>query len=305
MLSIISPVYKAEETINELVRRIEQNVIKITTDYEIILVEDGSPDNSWEIIKELALKNNKVVGLKLSRNFGQHKAVRAGLHEAKGNWLVILDCDLQDDPAYIFQLLDEAKKGNQIVFTKRLNRKHNLFKKLSGKIYNLLFGLMADKKFDVNTGSLVLFSDQVKKELLKLTENDLLYIQMLKWIGFKSSIISVEHSKRHHGESSYNIYKLLNLAINGWITHSTKLLKLSIYVGLSLSVISFICAGFVLYGTFFMNYQVGWPSLFIAILFSTGVILISLGILGLYIGNTFNQVKRRPLYIIEKKTNQK
>ncbi len=302
-ISVVSPVYKAEKIVDELVKRISEEVSQITVDYEIILVEDCGGDNSWERIEENCKNNIRVKGIKLSRNFGQHYAISAGLMEASGNVIVIMDCDLQDDPAHIRKLYEEFKKGYDVVFTKRIARKHSLFKSLTAKIYNSLFALFADKNYDLNAGSLTMISRRVRDEFAKLKDQDRLYIQLIKWIGFSSTYVSVEHRERYEGKSTYSISKLFFTAIQGWTSYSDKLLRLSVYGGMLISLITLLVGIYIVLSYFMKSFQPGWPSLIVAILFSTGLILMSIGIAGIYIGKIFDQTKARPLYIIENKIN--
>ena len=302
-ISIVSPVYKADKIIDELVKRISHELQKITNDYEIILVEDGSPDNCWHRIEENCRNNTKVVGIKLSRNFGQHYAITAGIENAKGKTIVLMDCDLQDDPVFIADLLKERDNGYDIVFTKRKIRKHSLIKAFNSYAYNKLFNIFSDRKYDVNAGSLVCFSQQVGKVFLQLKDKDRLYLQMLKWIGYNSTTIVVAHRERYEGMSSYNLYKLIKLGVQGWTSHSDKLLKITSYLGFIMSLLSFVIGVGIAIGHFFYKHQTGWPSIIVSIFFSTGLILMGMGILGVYTGKIFQQVKDRPLYIIEKKIN--
>jgi dolichol-phosphate mannosyltransferase len=230
-ISVVSPVYMAENIIEELVKRLSDELKLLTSDFEIILVDDCGPDDSWNEIQKQCKLNSYVKGIKLSRNFGQHNAVSAGLEFAKGNIIVLMDCDLQDDPRHIKTLLEYYEKGNEIVFTKRIARKHNFFKNVSAKIYNAIFNILSDKNFDLKVGSLVIFSEKVKNEYINLKEHDKLYIQGLKWLGFKHTYVSVEHRERHSGASSYTLPKLINIAIQGWVSNSEKLLHLSIKIG--------------------------------------------------------------------------
>jgi glycosyltransferase involved in cell wall biosynthesis len=302
-ISVISPVYKAENILDELVKRITSEIEKITSDYEIILVEDGSPDNSWQKIKENCAKNDKVKGIKLSRNFGQHYAVTAGIENSFGEYLIIMDCDLQDDPIFIKQLIYEAQNGNDIVYTKRKKRAHSFSKSMTSKIYNLLFTFFANKEYDVDAGSLILFSKKVAIEFLKIKDKDRLYLQIFKWLGFKSCTVEVVHNERFEGNSSYTLIKLIKLGIQGWTSHSDKLLKLSIYLGFFIASVSFALGLSIFVFWIYHPFQAGWPSLILSIFFSTGLILMSIGILGIYIGKTFEQSKNRPLYIIDNKLN--
>jgi polyisoprenyl-phosphate glycosyltransferase len=216
---------------------------------------------------------------------------------------VFMDCDLQDDPGHISKLIQKHSEGYDVVFTKRISRKHSIFKQIASKIYNALFWIFSDKNYDVHAGSLVLFTKKVREEFLKIKDKDRLYIQVLKWIGFKQTYIEVEHRERQKGKSSYTFIKLIKIAIQGWTSHSDKLLKMSIYLGFLLAFVSFLSGIAVIAMYFLHGLAPGWPSIIIAILFSTGIILISIGTAGIYIGKIFDQVKGRPLYIISEKVN--
>ena len=302
-ISIVSPVYMAESILDELVDRISNEIGNLKLAFEIILVEDASPDNSWRKIEKICLKYDFVKGIKLSRNFGQHYAITAGVEASNGDVVVLMDCDLQDNPSDIKQLLDQYYSGFDIVFTSRIERKHNFFKKALSLVYQKSFRIFSDKNFDINMGSLVLFSSQVRGAFLKVSDQDRLYIQILKWVGFSSTIVRVEHDERHSGKSSYTFVKMMRMAIEGWTSHSEKLLRLSIYMGFTLSVGAIVGILVILISYFTNGFQSGWASIFVLILFSTGVIQFSIGILGIYIGKIFKQVKNRPLYIIEKSMN--
>jgi glycosyltransferase involved in cell wall biosynthesis len=304
-ISIVSPVYQAAGNISQLVSQIMIEISQLTDQFEIILVEDGSTDTSWDEILASCKGSDKVKGLKLSRNFGQHYAVTAGLEFAQGDIIIIMDCDLQDDPAAVKELYAAHLLGNDIVFTKRINRKQSLYKLVTAKIFNLLFRFFSDRRYDVNTGSMVLFTSRIKNIFLELKDKDRLYIQLLKWIGFKQAYVSVEHKPRFSGYSSYNFLRLLNLAVQGWTSHSDKLLRLSVYGGFALSAITLLISIGIIILYFVKGFQPGWPSLFIAIIFSTGLVLMSIGIAGIYIGKIFEQTKDRPLYIVERKSNLK
>ena len=302
-ISVVSPVYFAEKIVEELVQRIEQSLKEITDNYEIILVEDAGPDNSWEKIEDICKNNKNVKGIKLSKNFGQHKAISAGVKEARGNNIVLIDCDLQDNPSDIKLLYAKRKEGFNIIFTRRKKRKHGILKTISTLLYNKLFLLFSDKNYDFDAGSLVLFSRKVANEFNKLKDKDRLYLQMLKWLGFNSTHVEVEHHERFEGKSSYSFLKLLKLGLEGWTSHSDKLLRLSAYIGLILAFVSFCLGVIIVIRYFFFELQPGWPSIIVTILFSTGLIMSSIGVLGIYIAKIFDQSKGRPLYVIETKLN--
>lgn len=302
-ITVVSPVYKAGKIVDELVKRVSSEISALTDEYEIILVEDCGGDDSWEKIENNCRQNGNIKGIKLSRNFGQHYAISAGLREATGDLIIIMDCDLQDDPVHFNKLYNEYRKGNDVVFTKRISRKHSLFKSVTAKIYNSLFVIFADKNYDLNVGSMTMISRRVRDEFIKLKDQDRLYIQLIKWIGFKSTYVPVEHRERYEGKSTYSVSKLFFTAMQGWTSYSDKLLRLSIYSGLFISFITLLVGIYIVASYFMKSFQPGWPSLIVAILFSTGLILMSIGIAGIYIGKIFEQTKERPLYIIDKKIN--
>lgn len=302
-LSVISPVYRAEGMIKALVSQITECLETEGIDFEIILVEDGSSDNSWLEIEQAAISNHKVLGIKLSRNFGQHYAVSAGLNAASGTHCVIIDCDLQDYPKSIVLMLEEMEKGFDLIFTKRKKRFHGFFKSKMTLIYHFLYRILVGAEYDIDLNSLVLMKSKVKDEFLRLKDYDRLYIQLLKWVGFRSVVLEVDHRERYSGKSTYTFSGLLKIAIQGWTFHSDRLLRLAIYGGFLMSGLSFLGGLIIVMLYFFRGFQPGWPSVILSIIFSAGLILLSIGIVGLYVGKIFAQVKNRPLYVVEKQVN--
>ena len=240
-ISVVSPVYQAEKIISELILRVEKELTKITPIYEIILIEDCSNDKSWEEIIKIANTNDKVKAVKFSRNFGQHPAIKAGLEMAKGDCCIVIDCDLQDDPKYINSLVEEWLKGNDIVFTLKENRAHSIFKNLSTRFFNLIFNFLVQNKSiesSNNIGSFSLISRKVIEAFKQYNDYQFHYLMVLRWLGFKKSYIEVTHNNRLEGKSSYNLKKLLSHALVAIIYQSDKLLRLSIYMGFSFSILS-------------------------------------------------------------------
>lgn len=302
LLSIVSPVYKAEGIVDELVKRIVAEVDKITPDYEIVLVEDGSPDKSWQKIEENCKKNPKVKGIKLSRNFGQHFAITAGIDKAAGKYIVVMDCDLQDDPAYIPQLYNKALEGYDIVYTRKSKRNHKWWKNITASFFNSIFNYLVENKSresNNQVGAYSLISRKVADAFKSYNDYRRHYLMVLRWLGFNSAYIEIEHKERYNGKSSYNLSKLLLHAIDGITSQSDKLLRLNIAVGLLLSLLSFAGIIVIVFLYFKHGFLSGWASTSVLLLFSTGVILTSIGIAGLYIGKTFEQAKNRPKYIID------
>lgn len=306
-LSVVSPVYKAEASIAELVSRIMEAVLPVTQDYEILLVEDGSPDDSWSAIVSQCEKYPSVKGIKLSRNFGQHYAISAGLFYATGDKVIVMDCDLQDDPKYIPQLLAKSEEGYDIVYTIKDVRKHSVWKNLTAGFFNSIFNWLVDNKewkSSSQIGSYSLITRKVVDAFKSYKDYRRHYLMVLRWLGFNSSFVLVTHKKRFEGRSSYNLSKLINHAIDGITSQSDKLLRMTIILGFFLSSLSFIGGLYIIVRSLISPLQSGWASLSILILFVGGLIITSLGISAIYIGKIFEQTKGRPLYIIDKIVNE-
>ncbi len=302
-LSVVSPVYRAELVLEELVERISNSIPSAFNSFEIILVDDFSPDKSWQKIEEISKRNNNVRGFKLSRNFGQHYAITAGLNQVKGDYIVVLDCDLQDQPEEINKLFIESQKGYDIVLARRYERKDSLYKKTVSKLFYKTLSYLTGTKQDATVANFGIYSKQVINEVVKLEEKIKYFPTMVKWVGFSTSYVNVEHASRSEGKSNYNLKKLLNLALDIILAYSDKPLRLIIKFGLSIALISFIMVIYVLFEKITGKVSVsGYASLIISIWFLSGCLLTTLGVVGLYIGKIFEGVKNRPSYIIEKST---
>ena len=303
-ISIVSPVYRGEKMVAELVRRNVESVTTITDDYEIILVNDASPDNSWEEIVKQCQSNPKVKGINLSRNFGQHYAITAGLHYAKGDWVVVMDCDLQDRPEEIPNLYKKAQEGFDIVYARRVARKDKFFKRLSSTlfhwVYNWLSGLEADKTI-ANFG---IYKQCVIAEFNKMPERARSFPSLVKYLGFKDTAIDVEHAERAEGKSSYNLYKLFKLSFDVIVSNSNKPLRLAVGLGFGMAAFSFLLALYNIIAKWIGIIQVdGFTTTIFSIWFVGGLMLFVMGILGLYIGKIFDQVKGRQLFVVKDKVN--
>ena len=305
-ISIVSPVYLAEEIVDELVRRLIEEISKITDNFEIILVEDGGPDQSWQKIEENCKIDERVKGIKLSRNFGQHYAISAGLRESSGDYVVVMDCDLQDNPKYIPELLRKSKEGYDIVYTMQRIRKHGKLKNAFAGLFHKLFNWLVGNKnlhSSRQVGAFSLLSQKVVDAFCSFNDYHRHYLSILRWLGFSKTHITIDHEKRYKGQTSYTFQKLTSLAIDGIISQTEKFLRLSIYSGFVFALLGFISIIYILARYFATGFQSGWASTTVLIIFSTGLILISLGIIGVYIGKIFEQTKGRPLYLIDKKIN--
>jgi dolichol-phosphate mannosyltransferase len=303
-ISIVSPVYYGEKLVDELVERLSETLPKICHNFEIILVEDGSPDKSWEAIQEVCKKNDFVKGIKLSKNFGQHNAITAGLDVVSGDWIVVMDCDLQDQPEEILKLFNKTKEGFDIVFAKRVQRQDNFLKKLSSRLFYNTFGYLTNTNQDSSIANFGIYHKSVIDAVLSMKDKIRYFPTMIQWVGFNSTKIEVNHSSRLEGGSSYSWMSLLKLASNNIIAFPDKPLRLTAKLGFGMSFISFIIGLVYLFRYFTGAITVmGFTSIIITIFFLSGLIIFTLGIIGLYIGKMFEQVKERPNFIIHKKLN--
>ena len=303
-LSIVSPVYHGEKMVEQLVERISKSVSTITPDYEIILVNDASPDNSWLKIKELCANNNRVKGINLSRNFGQHYAISAGLSLCSGEWIVVMDCDLQDRPEEIPHLYNKAQEGFDIVYARRVVRHDGFFKRISSKIFHSVFDWLSGIKTDSSISNFGVYNKIVIDEYNKMGEVARSFDSLIKYLGFNTATVDVKHDSRGEGKSSYTLKKLLSLSFDVMISNTNKPLKMAIGFGFFMSFISFCLAVFNVIAKYVGNIGVeGYTSTVFSIWFVGGILLMMLGILGLYVGKIFDQVKQRPIFVIREKLN--
>lgn len=302
-ISIVSPVYRGEYLVAELVRRIHQSVSSITSDYEIILVEDCGPDSSWDKIVALAEKDPKIKGFQLSRNFGQHYAITCGLDQSKGEWVVVMDCDLQDRPEEIVPLYQKAISGYDVVLAKRDQRQDTFFKKFFSKAFYRTLGYLTGSAMDEQVANFGIYHRNVINAVCELRESIRYFPTMIQWVGFKQTAISVTHSARDVGKSSYNFKRLLNLALDIILAYSDKPIRLMIKLGILVSLLSFIMGFYFSFQYLLGNVTVpGYTSLILSIWFFSGLLLILVGVVGLYVGKTFEGVKKRPIYLIQNDT---
>ena len=300
MISIVSPVYRAEKILPILVSEINLVMERIGEDYEIILVDDRSPDNSWEVMKVLSSQNPKIKSIRLSRNFGQHSAIFAGLTKTKGDWVVVMDCDMQDQPKEIAKLYKKALEGYDIVLGQRENRKDKFLKKLSSKLFYKVFNYLSGANFDNNVANFGIYHQKTIKSILDMGDYVKFFSLFINWIGFKSVSIPIEHGEREEGKSTYSVGRLFKQAFNVIISFSDKPLRLFINFGLSISVLSFIVGIYYLYLALTGKIaQPGFSSLILSIWFLSGIIISCIGIVGVYLGKTFDQAKGRPTFIID------
>jgi dolichol-phosphate mannosyltransferase len=304
LLSIVSPVYRAEQVVDELVQRIQQTLGSITEDYEIVLVDDRSPDGSWQRIAAQARRDSRVKGVQLSRNFGQHRAITAGLEHCRGQWVVVMDCDLQDQPEEIPKLLAEAQKGNDVVFARRTNRQDTALKRLSSWLFYRTLSYLTETRQDPAVANFGIYHRRVIDAVLSLRESVRYFPTMVRWVGFRAAEVAVEHAERPAGSSSYRFKQRFYLALDVILAYSDKPLRLTVKWGLIISAIAFLMVLVTLFR--YATGQIvvlGYTSLVISICFFSGLLLSVLGMVGLYVGKVFEQVKNRPLYLVDQAVN--
>lgn len=289
----------------ELVRQIEETVSKLTSDYEIILVEDHSPDNSREIITEICRKNKRVKGVFLSRNFGQQYALNAGFDLSTGDYVVTLDCDLQNPPAQIKDLYEKIQEGYDIVFASRQNRPDNFFMTQGSHLFNKLMGFLTDTKQDESLAEFAIYRRKVIDAMAQMGDYRRYYPLMNQWVGFKTAKVFVNHDERTDGkESSYSMRKRIELAVTTAVSFSTKSLRLIVYFGVIITLLAIIAALGLVIKTIVRDTPVnGWVTLFVSMWFIAGIMISVMGIIAVYIGSIFDEVKQRPSYIIDEKLN--
>ena len=301
-IAVVVPVYYGEKSLGELINRLQLVFDQLGVSYEIILVNDASPDDSWAIIKELQLKNNKIIGINFSRNFGQHYAITAGLNEANADWVVVMDCDLQDVPEEIIPLYHKAKEGFDLVLAQRTDRQDRFFKRLFSKLFYRFLSYLSGIKYDSSIANFGIYKNTVINEIISLPEKNRYFPTMVKWVGFNQVAIPVSHADRKYGETSYNYRKLFNLSLDIVLSYSDKPLRLAIKLGMLITFTSIIFTLYQIYRWYNHKIEVlGYASIIISIWFLSGIIIFVFGIIGLYVGKIFENVKDRPTYIIKEK----
>lgn len=297
--SVVIPLYNEEETIPELYRRLTAVMEKLGT-YEIIMVDDGSTDQSWQIIKRLHENDPRLKGISFSRNFGHHIAITAGLDHAQGQIVSLMDGDLQDPPEEIIKLYKKFKEGYDLVYGLRIERQDNFFRKLSSYFFwNTIRSLSG---FDIpkNQSMLRIMNKKYVDNFKKFTERNRFLAGLFAWTGFKQTFVKIEHAPRFAGRSKYNFWKMLRLTFNAVSSFSFFPLQVAGIIGLFISVTAFIFGILLIIRKLFWGIDViGWPSTMATILFIGGVQLAVLGLIGEYLGRVFSEVQQRPLYIIK------
>jgi dolichol-phosphate mannosyltransferase len=303
-IAVIVPVYNGRSMLEELCHRLVESLSSITSEFIIILVDDAGPDNPWPLIREISQKDARIKGIRLSRNFGQHYALTAGIDVAHAHWYVIMDCDLQDAPEDIPRLYAKAKQGYDLVTGVREKEGHAHIKRIASRLFYALFKVLSGVRLDWSTGNFRIFSNTVADGFREMREQLRFIAASFEWMGFETAYIELPHHARAQGRSSYTIGKLMRLAGNTILAHSQVPLNIVAVLGFVMSGITFLIAlayfgRALIYG----SSVAGWTSLFVTILFISSFQIALMGVLGIYIGKTFDEAKRRPLYIVKDTVN--
>lgn len=298
-VSVVVPVYGCRNCLEELVDRVGTALQAIAKSYEIILVDDHSPDQSWQRIKELSEKHEAVRGLRLSRNFGQHAAISAGLSYTTGKAVVVMDCDLQDVPEEIPNLLEALQGDVEVVLGQRVDRQDKWSKRTGSMLFYRTLGWLTDTRYDHTTANFGAYSRRVVNALNQMPEADRFLPLLVRWTGFKTTKVAVSHGLRTEGKSSYSLGKLLQMASRIALSFSDKPLRLVMTAAL---VIAAVAAGFAAFSVYrYSSGDVrvaGFTSIIASIWLVGSIVMACIGVLGLYLGRVHGETKRRPSYLV-------
>ncbi len=311
-ISTVVPVYGCPEAVKPLCERVAVTVKQIADDYEIILVNDACPRNSWQEIEKVCEQDQHVIGIEMARNFGQIRAITAGLDYCDGDWIVVMDCDLQDRPEGILELYRKAQEGYDVVFARRKDRKDKESVKLLSRGFYKIYDYFTDGHYDNSICNFSISKKEVIQQYCQMREQNRAYTLFLKWLGFKQTAIDIEADERLAGKSGYNFRKKIRMATEFITAQSNKPLMFAVRLGFFFSIGAFTYIIWQLINFFTTgDLPSGWTSTIVSVYLLGGLILFFMGVLGIYIGYIFNEVKGRPLYVIrtilnaEKKEIQK
>jgi glycosyltransferase involved in cell wall biosynthesis len=302
-ISIVVPVYGSDSTLVPLYERVAAAASRIPASFELIFVDDCGPGRPWELINELAQRDPRVIGLKLSKNFGQHRAIMAGVDISRGNWLVIMDCDLQDRPEEIPRLWMKAQEGHDVVVGRRVERQDEFFKRLFSRVLHRIFKYMTDQESDATQANFGIYVRKVVDVVKTLPEQPRVFPLLVRWAGFEITTIDIAHGRRAEGKSSYTLSRKLSLAMNIIVSYSNKPLKMCVQFRFFM-VFAAVCFGLGVFISYYLSdyTSVGWTSLTVLLFFLLGILFSGMSILGVYIGRAINQVEGKPLYIVKDRT---
>lgn len=302
LLSVIIPCYNEEEVIGETIKRLRNFCASLTDlDVELIFVDDGSRDRTRSLLKGFAAEDTRIKLICFARNFGHQIAVTAGIDAARGDAVVLIDADLQDPPEVILQMVDKWREGYDVVYGTRTERPgESRFKLATARGFYRLLNRLSEVPIPLDTGDFRLMSRDVVTTLNAMPERDRFVRGMVSWVGFNQIALPYRRAERFAGESKYPLRKMIRFATDGILSFSSKPLQISVAMGMTSATMAILGIFYALAMRLFTDIWVeGWTALMIAVLFLGGVQLISVGILGEYIGRIYNEIKGRPLYVVK------
>lgn len=299
-ISVVVPCFNEEVTLDAFFARISAVLDTLNLSYEIICINDGSSDHTLDKLLAYRESDPRIKIINFSRNFGKELALTAGLHHASGKVVIPIDSDLQDPPELIPLLLDKWREGYEVVYATRLRRHGEpLFKRLTANLFYRVINIFSDTPIPKNTGDFRLLDRKVVEVLNRLPERTRFMKGLFAWVGFKQTTVAFDREPRYAGQTKMKFWKLWNFALDGITLFSTSALRIWTYIGFAISCLSFMYALFLIIRVFVLGKDVpGYASLMVSLLFLGGLILISLGIIGEYLGRIYEEVKNRPLYVI-------
>jgi dolichol-phosphate mannosyltransferase len=299
-ISVVAPAYRCSECIPELCRRLTTVLETIDPNFEIVIVNDASPDRDWEVIQELARADDRIKGVNFSRNFGQHHAITAGVDHASGDWVVVMDCDLQDQPEEIVTLYKAAtEEGNDVVFAVRKDRQDSRLKMFASRSFGRVLNSLSELRITPGIANFSIFSRRVANNYRRLREGSRSHGLTLLWCGFKTAYVEAQHAARFAGTTSYNLRRSVKLAIESITSQSNKPLRMSIRFGFAMAALAMAFALYLAVHKIFFDGSVsGWTSTIVSLYFIGGLLIANMGVVGLYLGKVFDETKGRPIYIV-------
>jgi len=305
--AIIIPVFNEEENVQKLYDRLVSVVSQLSTDFELLFINDGSKDKTLDLVKSLSAFDPKVKYINLSRNFGHQIAVSAGLDACDGQRIVIIDADLQDPPELVLEMDQKMNEGFHVVFARRRKRKgESLAKLLTARLFYRLLARIASVEIPLDTGDFRIMDKKVVDVLKAMPEQNKFLRGQISWIGFKQTFVEYDRSERQGGKTGYTYGKMFRFALDGITSFSDAPLRLASWMGFAVSGVAFIALIYALWGKYVMhNSEPGWASIIVSVLFLGGIQLISLGFIGEYLSRISSNVKQRPLYIVDETNTEK
>lgn len=299
MLSVVIPVYGSDDVLAELHQRVVATLEKITPNFELILVNDASPDKAWNVIQELAAKDARVRGLNLSRNFGQYPALTCGLAESRGEWVVVMDCDLQDQPEEIEKMYQKAQEGFFVVVGSRQKRHDGMVRSFVSTAFYAALSYLSGMRQDRTVANFGIYHRRVVDAILALKDHMRYFSVMVRWVGFRTASVPVQHAARKGGKSGYSLRKLFSLAADIILAYTEKPLRLILKIGLLVVLITGIYLIARSAGGLFGNPIEPLELLLGSLWLIFGLLTLILGVIALYLGKTFEETKKRPIYIVQ------